>query len=38
MAALIVTDTAVEVEAEKLEVAPYDPEIECTPTARELVA
>ncbi len=38
MAALIVTDTAVEAEAEKLAVAPYDAVIECVPTARELVA
>jgi len=38
MTALMVTETAVDVEAEKLEVAPKDAVIECVPTARELVA
>ena len=38
MTALMVTDTAVDVEAAKLEVAPKDAVIECVPTARELVA
>lgn len=37
MAALMLTDTAVDAEAEKLEVAPKDAVIECVPTAREVV-